>query len=55
MDTNLLQAMIEIVFSGNMLYLAPIIFFLGVILFADRLIDLIAAALSSGTGRRGRY
>lgn len=55
MDTNLLQAMIDIVFSGNLLYLSPVLFFLMVTLFADRLIELINFSFSPGSGRRGRY
>lgn len=52
MDYNLLQAIIDIVFKGNLLYLSPILFLLMVVVFADRLIDLITNSISS---RRNNY
>lgn len=52
---TLLQALIDVVFKGNLLYLSPILFFLMVILFADRLVDLLFNAIDSGTNRRNRY
>lgn len=52
MDYNLLQAIIDIVFKGNLLYLSPILFLLMVIVFADRLIDLISNSISL---RRNNY
>ncbi|MCK6259396.1 hypothetical protein LCY76_22755 [Fictibacillus sp. KIGAM418] len=57
MNTDLLQGMIDIVFKGNLFYLSPFIFVLMVILFADRLIELIYNAIGSGegNGRRNRY
>ena len=55
MDSDLLQGVIDIVFKGNMLFLSPILFLLMVILFADRLIELIVKSVSGSTGRRGRY
>ena len=57
MNAELLQGMIDIVFKGNLVYLAPFLFSLMAILFSDRLIELIynAAAGSSGSGRRNRY
>lgn len=56
MNAELLQATIDVVFSGYMPYLAIPIFLLLVILFADRLIDLIYHALGSqSSGRRSRY
>lgn len=55
MDINILQGMIDIVFKGNLLYLSPILFMLMVILFSDRLIELIVKSVSDGNGRRGRY
>ncbi|WP_198671293.1 hypothetical protein [Paraliobacillus sp. X-1268] len=53
MDADLLQATIDIVFKGNLLYLAPFIFLLMVILVADRFIDLIVGSIK--TNRRSRY
>lgn len=55
MDSDLLQGVIDIVFKGNMLFLSPILFLLMVILFADRLIELIVKSVNGSTGRRGRY
>lgn len=56
MDMELLQATIDIVFKGNMLYLSPFLFILMIILFSDRLIDLVYSAIGKGTnGRRNRY
>lgn len=56
MDGQLLQSIIDIVFRGNMLYLAPFLFLMMVILFADRIIELIIQAVkSSSNGRRGSY
>lgn len=53
MDTGaLLQGMLEIVFKGNMIYLAPFLLLLMALLFGDRLIDVIFDSLSA---RRGRY
>ncbi|SEO80312.1 hypothetical protein SAMN04488134_11354 [Amphibacillus marinus] len=37
----LLNIVIEVVFSGHMLYVAPFLFLMMLTLFADRLIDLI--------------
>ncbi|MDQ0412892.1 hypothetical protein J2S25_001074 [Mesobacillus stamsii] len=56
MDTALLQGMIDIVFKGNLVFLSPFLFLLMVILFSDRLIELIYESFSSrGSNRRGRY
>jgi hypothetical protein len=55
MDANLLQGMIDIVFKGNMIYLSPILFLLMVVLFADRLIDLIKNAVGETSSRRNKY
>lgn len=56
MDTNLVQSMIDIVFKGNLLYLSPILFLLMVILFADRLIELVTSMFDGEkTGRRNSY
>jgi hypothetical protein len=55
MNTDLLQGMVDIVFKGNLLYLSPILFLLMVILFSDRLIDLIYKAIDRDSGRRNRY
>lgn len=57
MDAELLQNMIDIVFKGNLVFLSPFLFLLMVILFADRLIELIYESFSSksGSNRRSRY
>lgn len=55
MDITLVQAITDIVFRGNLLYLSPILFLLMVILFADRLIDLIKNSISHKSSRRNRY
>jgi hypothetical protein len=55
MNNDLLQAMIDIVFKGNLLYLSPVLFLLMVILFSDRLIELIYNSLGRDSGRRNRY
>lgn len=57
MNLDLLQGMIDIVFKGNLVYLSPFLFLLMVILFSDRLIELIYNAVSSygSNGRRNRY
>lgn len=54
MDVNLVQSMIDIVFKGNLLYLSPILFLLMVILFADRLIDLVMNSFGR-TSKREYY
>jgi hypothetical protein len=51
-NAELLQGMIDIVFKGNLLYLSPILFLLMVIMFSDRLIDLIYNAIGRNSGRR---
>lgn len=50
MDIGLVQAILDVVFKGNMLYLAPFLFLMMVILFADRLIDLIFNSLDRKRG-----
>lgn len=55
MDIELLQGMIDIVFKGNLVYLSPFLFLLMVILFADRLIELIYQSFSNSSSRRNRY
>ena len=55
MNTYLLQSVVDIVFKGNMLYLAPIIFLLMTIIFSDRLIDLLYNALGRNIDRRTKY
>lgn len=55
MNTGLLQGMIDIVFKGNLLYLSPMLFLLMVVLFADKLIELVVSSISLKTGRRNSY
>jgi hypothetical protein len=47
MNNDLLQAVLDIVFSKYMLYLAPMIFLFMVCLFADRLIEVVFDVLAS--------
>ncbi|WP_185959729.1 hypothetical protein [Lentibacillus cibarius] len=54
MDMNLLQSTLDIVFRGHLLYLAPFLFLMMVILFADRLIELITTSMQRSSSRR-RY
>lgn len=50
MDAGLLQATIDVVFKGNLLYLSPIlILFMGT-MFADRLIDLLFNSIDRRKG-----
>lgn len=55
MNAELLQGMIDIVFKGNLVYLSPFLFLLMVILFSDRLIELIYNAMREKPTRRSRY
>jgi hypothetical protein len=56
MDMELMQSIIDIVFKGLLLYLAPFLFLLMVILFAEQLIGLINFSIGgNSTGRRTRY
>jgi len=45
MNLDLLQAIIEVVFKSNMLYLTPFLFLMMVVLFSDRIIDLLFTAI----------
>jgi positive regulator of sigma E activity len=47
MDTSLVQYILDIIFSKFMIYLSPMIFLFMVVLFADRLIDLIFDAVAT--------
>jgi hypothetical protein len=57
MNADLTQSMIDIVFKGNLLYLAPVLFLLMAVTYADKLIELLVNALNadSGSSRRNRY
>ncbi|MFC5732172.1 hypothetical protein [Cytobacillus gottheilii] len=56
MDVEFIQHIFEIVFKGHLLYLAPLLFLLMSIVFAEQLIGLINTAFSSNDGgRRSRY
>jgi drug/metabolite transporter (DMT)-like permease len=52
MQGDLLQAILDVIFGGMLLYLSPILFMLGVLLFGEKLIDLIIDTLSD---KRKRY
>ena len=53
MNSDLIQAIIDLVFKGYLLYLSPLIFLLMVVIFADSLIGLIVNAVSNN--KRNRY
>lgn len=56
MNLELLQAMIDIVFKGNLLYLSPILFVMMAALFGEKLVDLISMSINGSTNdRRSRY
>lgn len=55
MDAELLQGIIDIVFKGNLLYLSPILFLLMVIIFSDKIIQLIYDSIGEKNNRRNRY
>lgn len=56
MNKDLLQATVDIVFSGYMLYLSVPLFLLLVVLFSDSIIGLLYSSIKeSTTGRRTRY
>jgi hypothetical protein len=46
MQGELLQAILDIVFQGNLFYLSPILFLLCLLLFGEKLIDLIYSSVS---------
>lgn len=52
MDNDLLQSVIEIVFMGNMKYLAPFLLLMMATLFVDRLVEFITSAIQT---KRTRY
>lgn len=54
MNVELFQAMLDIVFKGHLLYLAPILFIIMASLFADRIIEVTTTAMA-GSQRRSRY
>lgn len=54
-QATMLQAMIDIVFKGNLLYLAPILFVLMAVLAADKLIDLVVGSFTLKKGRRSSH
>lgn len=57
MNIEFIQMIIEIVFKGNMLFLAPFLFMLMMIIFSEQIIGLIYTAFNASNdgGRRGRY
>lgn len=55
MQAVLLQNMIDIVFKGNLLYLAPILFVLMAVIAADKLIELIVGSFTLKNGRRSSH
>lgn len=52
MNSDLLKAVIDVVFGGHMLYVAPFLFLIMIVLFAERMIDLIYDSIHS---KRNRY
>lgn len=55
MNMELVQGMIDIVFKGNMIFLAPFLLVLMTILFAETIINLVYRAFGDSGGRRSRY
>ncbi len=56
MDVDFIQNIFEIVFKGHLLYLAPLLFLLMSLVFAEQMIGLIKNSFSSNEGgRRSRY
>lgn len=49
MNFELLQAMIDIVFKGNLLYLSPILFVIMVTLFSDRIVEMMSVAFNGSS------
>jgi hypothetical protein len=47
MDTSLLQMILDIIFSKFMGYLTPMIFLFMVLLFADRIIEVVYNAIAT--------
>lgn len=45
--SQIINAVLEIVFSRYMLYLAPLLFLLMVVVFVDRFVDLLYEAISN--------
>jgi hypothetical protein len=52
MQGDLLQAILDVIFKGNLLFLSPILFMLGTLMFGEKLVDLIYHSISE---RRSRY
>ena len=55
MDKELLQAILDIVFKGNLLYLSPVLLLLMAVTFSDRIIQLIYDSIGEKSHRRNRY
>lgn len=52
MNTEMIQAVLEVVFKSHFVYLSPFLFLLMIVMFGDRLIDLFFEAISSGNRKR---
>ncbi|WP_430483498.1 hypothetical protein [Rossellomorea marisflavi] len=52
MDSSVLQAIMDIIFKGTLLYLSPILLILGATVFGEKLIDLIYSAVDERNRRR---
>lgn len=52
---ELLQQMVDVVFGGYMLYLAPFLLLMMGTLFSERLIDLIMSSVGERNRRRTSY
>jgi positive regulator of sigma E activity len=47
MDMNLVQVILDIIFSKFMVYLAPLVFLFMAALFADRIIEIVFNAIAT--------
>ncbi|WP_194842087.1 hypothetical protein [Gracilibacillus salitolerans] len=47
MNSNLLQATIEVVFMGHMMYVAPFLLLMMSVLFIDRIVDFIKTVVAN--------
>ncbi|MGG5253528.1 hypothetical protein ACQYAD_08535 [Neobacillus sp. SM06] len=46
MNSEMVQAVLDIIFSKFMLYLAPMVFMLMAVLFSDRVIEIVYKAIT---------
>lgn len=51
MNTEIIEAILEVVFQRYFVYLTPVLFLLMVVLFADRIVDLIYNSIATKSRR----